>query len=940
MSGLAGDDLDPASLLGPEPEPVTGAGGPTASAPWRAMGRFPRIAALSLGAALSSAVVTLLVARWLGPGSYGEAQAVLLAYALAGLFQTGVYTGAVRLAIHQRGLGDATEAGRAQNVGASFELVASVLPGLALAAAAPFVHSDVVRVGFLLAPLAVTASSAAGFLGGIEIGYDRAERETVAAVAGSLTAAALALGGVLLIGAYAVILAPTVGCGVMIAVLWPRLHRAGLHPDFDWRAARPLVRAGLPFAGLAVAYWLYRWIGPTAVALGLGTTAVGLYSIANAPVTLAIGTMGLAQRVVMPSFWQRMARPDDRGWVADGDRVTASLMVLSGLATTAGQALYPWFVQAVLPEYRGSIPVFEVLALQIPLFVVTLVPNLVLQSLVVDRQRVLLAVWVGALAANVALVTVVLAAGAGAVGVAWVAVGCQVLVAVVTFTMARRFEGPFLGRRAELGGAAVAGLATLAVGTCMVALTTGGSGAAHTALRLGVLAGGWLVAGVAAVLVAAAAPLDGRVVRPAGPEPATGGPGGLHVHFYSDNDAFSGSETMMYNVAAAVVAAGGRATVTYRAWPDYEAGARARLDRDDLRGRVTVWPLAPPLLPRVVRGTGIPGLPRASRLVRGLLAVTGRPVLTWVEGRRLGRLWVASGASMVHVNNGGFPGAPSCTTAAAAAHRRGVPVVYAVHNLAIGYQGLVRRLDRPYDRAARAADRFVTGSGAAARALAEVLELDPGRVATIPNAATVGSADLDPDEVRRRVGLEPGDRRPVALVMARLEERKGHRVLLEAVPALDGAAGGLLVLCAGDGPLREVLAAEIARAGLGDRVRLLGEWSNPWDLYQVADVVVLPSTGYEDFPVVVVEAMAAGRVVVAARVGGVAEQVVDDVTGFTFPPGDADALAACLQQTLGDAGRRAAMEHAARARFHAEFAPDRLIGRYLDLYRRVAAPPP
>ena len=101
------------------------------------------------------------------------------------------------------------------------------------------------------------------------------------------------------------------------------------------------------------------------------------------------------------------------------------------------------------------------------------------------------------------------------------------------------------------------------------------------------------------------------------------------------------------------------------------------------------------------------------------------------------------------------------------------------------------------------------------------------------------------------------------------------------------------------GPTAPTLEAEIDRLGIGDRVRLVGERRDVPELLAGADVFVLSSAS-EGMPVSVLEAMAAGLPVVASRVGGVPELVVDGETGLLVEPGDPDELAAALGRLLAD----------------------------------------
>lgn len=120
--------------------------------------------------------------------------------------------------------------------------------------------------------------------------------------------------------------------------------------------------------------------------------------------------------------------------------------------------------------------------------------------------------------------------------------------------------------------------------------------------------------------------------------------------------------------------------------------------------------------------------------------------------------------------------------------------------------------------------------------------------------------------------------------------------------------------------------------------RALGwlEHAETLGLYAQADVCVVPSVWEEPFGLVAIEAMAAGRPVIAARVGGLQDIVLDGETGLLFPRGDAAALAAAIAQLLDDAPRRVAMGARGRARVEENYDWDVIIrGKYLPLIEEL-----
>jgi glycosyltransferase involved in cell wall biosynthesis len=407
----------------------------------------------------------------------------------------------------------------------------------------------------------------------------------------------------------------------------------------------------------------------------------------------------------------------------------------------------------------------------------------------------------------------------------------------------------------------------------------------------------------------------------------------VRIHYHTDCYWFSGSEaTLMVLLAATHEQPGLEAEFTFRAWPEYERGLRGKLD-PRVRARRLRLPDPANMKAALSRGRS----PRVARTLRG--GVSLMPIrqicLVWDIGRMYAELR-RSDPDVVHINNGGFPGAISCNATAIAARLAGIPALYVVNNIAYPYRTPGRLFDYPVDRAvAHSVNLFVTGSNAAATALRGVLRLDATRQRVIPNAVVRREPRSSVTETRHALGVAAGAR--IVLVVARLEPRKGHRYLAEAITRLPSSFDDVVLVVAGDGPERAALDALVESNHIGHRVRLLGEHADPWALYAAADLVVLPSIGHEDFPIVILEAMSASRPVVATRVAGAPDQVVDGVTGYIVEPRDPAALVTAITDVLGTPGRGEQMGLAGRQRYEEQFTPDRVVNSYVDAYRSLRA---
>jgi phosphatidyl-myo-inositol dimannoside synthase len=281
--------------------------------------------------------------------------------------------------------------------------------------------------------------------------------------------------------------------------------------------------------------------------------------------------------------------------------------------------------------------------------------------------------------------------------------------------------------------------------------------------------------------------------------------------------------------------------------------------------------------------------------------------------------WVVPNAAMV--------------TDIVAAHR--VPFVVSAHGSDIFLAERSGTIGAFARSALKAAGR-VTACSDDLRVRAVALGAAESRTRTVPYgvdaAAFGGSARAE----MRRLGAPEGAR--VVLAVGRLVEKKGFATLVEAAAGISGA----YVAIAGAGDLRESLLRRIAE--LGAPASLIG----PLDRAGVAaamaaaDVVAVPSVvdaagNVDGLPNTLLEAMAAGRAVVASRVAGMPDVLVDGVNGLLVPPGDVPALRAALCRLITDDALRARLGAAARATAVESHGWDRAARRFEECYAEAAA---
>lgn len=267
----------------------------------------------------------------------------------------------------------------------------------------------------------------------------------------------------------------------------------------------------------------------------------------------------------------------------------------------------------------------------------------------------------------------------------------------------------------------------------------------------------------------------------------------------------------------------------------------------------------------------------------------------------------------------------ACKHALCAAALAGIPAVIATEQLFV---------DLPYNRSTRIQQRIIaTGvncyiavSCDIARRLHRVFRLPQRKIKVIPNAIPLNDFDR-PAKPELRARFNGASDRPIVLSVARLDQQKGHSYLLEAASMMPEA----LFVLVGEGPERATIEQRITELGLDARVILLGYRQDVPDLLAMCDVFVLPSL-YEGLPLSILEAMAAGKPVIASAIGGTDEAVVHGETGLLVPPAQPQALAHAIRRFLADPALAHRTASAGKQRVYKEFSAEVMTQRITAIY--------
>lgn len=318
----------------------------------------------------------------------------------------------------------------------------------------------------------------------------------------------------------------------------------------------------------------------------------------------------------------------------------------------------------------------------------------------------------------------------------------------------------------------------------------------------------------------------------------------------------------------------------------------------------------------------------ASLEERGIPVERPKPIRTrWDLGARVAA-WSAlrrAPPALVHLHG----------TWAALAGPLAAPTKFSgAERLVVTSQGAVDRIPPSCMAVLRCADAVTVPFAAGCEVLVRA-GLPRERPRVVPNGADPADEIEElpaARQIRERFGA--GTFRPLWVCASRLEQDKGHDVLLRSLAVVKERNLAFAAAIAGDGSNRAALERRATELGLQGMVHFLGRVDSLGPLLLAADAFLLPSLD-EALPLSLLEAMARGRTVIASAVGGVPEVVEDQVHGLLVPPGDTEALAAALEAVhrKPDAARQMGLRGAERVRASLTWA--RVVEGYEAVYDDV-----
>jgi len=390
-------------------------------------------------AALAGLGVTLYAATILLPEEYGTYGLLILWLTYVSLVTPGTSIAASREIPILLGKGQPEDARKTQNVSLSAELVFSIVPTAVIVAAAFFYTEPVMRWGLLIIAVCFIAMRLSGLWANMIFIRERFNTVAIVSIIAAVVGPAVVLAALPSLKVYAMVLGAPVAA-IISMVYYFANGGIGFRFAFDRREIIRLTRVGIVLQGLAVVIMAFHMADRTIIASTLSLEQLGLYVFATGFLTYGLSFFDDFARVLQPILWRHAGTAESvyQGF-QETRRIAVYLALGTGIVIPLAQLVFTLIATLLTSKYIDSIPIFNVLSYNLFLMAIAIVPSLILNSSLVNKQNLALLFYAAGLTVSIGLDILVVRLGYGVIGIAWVTIGSQGVVTLALYYLIKNY---------------------------------------------------------------------------------------------------------------------------------------------------------------------------------------------------------------------------------------------------------------------------------------------------------------------------------------------------------------------------------------------------------------------------------------------------------------------------------------------------------------------
>lgn len=213
-------------------------------------------------------------------------------------------------------------------------------------------------------------------------------------------------------------------------------------------------------------------------------------------------------------------------------------------------------------------------------------------------------------------------------------------------------------------------------------------------------------------------------------------------------------------------------------------------------------------------------------------------------------------------------------------------------------------------------------------------KINPQKIVTIHNSVNISAIKpvRSADDIKNELGIKLNQL--LIGTVGRMVAIKGFDILLSAIRIIIATKPEIMLLLAGDGPLKPALMQRAQELHIGENVMFLGFREDIVDIINCFDIFVI-SSHHEGIPTAMLEAMVLKKAVISTNVGGIPEVIQDGVSGILANPGNAESIATACLKVLENPGLRVRLENRAEVRVREGFSSQVQKDCFLGLYKEI-----
>lgn len=381
----------------------------------------------------------IIIATLLTPKDYGVIGFLGLWTMYSGLINPGILSAGQREIPYLLGKDEKKEALRIQNISISADLLYSLLPFLVILFSSFFFSNPIIKMGLIISAFSFIFTRFVNYWKGIN--FIR-QNFTLVAKGNLITS----ISSVIIISVliywmriYAVLIAPII-VSLILGVYYWKKGDIGYRFEFDWSEIKRMAKVGIVLALGTLAFWGYKMADRTIIAAKLPLRELGLYAYAMSFIMLGWNLFADFGRVLQPIMYENSGKVKNvTDAFSDAKRIAVYLALATAVAISLSQVCFYLLVNLITTKYLNSVPIFYVLSCNLYLASIVIIPGIILNSKVVNKQALFAFIYGVGLGLNIIFDLFAIHLGYGIIGVAWVTVSTQGFVTFLLYFLVKRY---------------------------------------------------------------------------------------------------------------------------------------------------------------------------------------------------------------------------------------------------------------------------------------------------------------------------------------------------------------------------------------------------------------------------------------------------------------------------------------------------------------------